>query len=311
MTTGRHSPTRLATGGDNAIAVTLGILGDEWNLWILRHAMADARRYGDWMAHGSISNSVLSARLASLTESGLFVQEQYSERPVRFEYVLTPRGRAVWPILIAMWAWEQEWAPASAAPLPTMHHTACGLDFDPRLGCRSCGNPADAHDVVAAFGPSGDWSRSVPTSVGRRRSQTGVQPSELLPHTMELLGNRWSASFLGALFLGAHRFRDFAERTGASPAIVSDRLRRFVELGVVKTRSNAERPDWRTYQLTPKGLAFFPVVILMIAWGQDWFEAPEGPALVLTHTTCGGPFHPELLCGACGQPLTGASIGIR
>ena len=273
--------------------------------------MADARRYGDWMAQGSISNSVPSSRLASLTESGLFVQGavQRAAGPLRV------RPHAPGPCGVADphrdGAWEQEWAPASEA-LPRRCTTPpAATTSTPRLGCRSCGNPADAHDVVAAFGPSGDWSRSVPTSVGRRRSQTAVQPSELLPHTMELLGNRWSASFLGALFLGAHRFRDFAERTGASPAIVSDRLRRFIELGVVEARSNAERPDWRTYQLTQKGLAFFPVVILMIAWGQDWFEAPEGPALVLTHTACGGPFHPELLCGTCGQPLTGASIGVR
>ena len=63
--------TQLEPGGPNAIAVTLGLLGDEWNLWILRHAVAGCRRYGDWIARGPISHAVLSARLATLADAGL------------------------------------------------------------------------------------------------------------------------------------------------------------------------------------------------------------------------------------------------
>ncbi|MGF7122862.1 hypothetical protein [Rhodococcus sp. AG1013] len=39
-------------GGDNALAIAFGLLGDEWNLWILDHALRAARRYSDWAGRG-------------------------------------------------------------------------------------------------------------------------------------------------------------------------------------------------------------------------------------------------------------------
>ncbi|MDL9948128.1 helix-turn-helix domain-containing protein [Gordonia sp. ABSL11-1] len=302
--------TRLSPGGDNAIAVTLGVLGDEWNLWILRHAIAGTRRYCDWFAHGTISHSVLTARLAGLTASGALVRQPYQQRPERFEYVLTERGRSVWPILLAMWAWEQQWSPDAGTALPRMHHRICDSDFVPLLICRACGKSVRRTDIPTSLGPSGDWSRSVPASIDRRRSARARHPAQFLPHTMELLGNRWSAAILGALFLGAARFVDFSRRTSAPPSIVADRLARFARLGVVETRASRERSDWPTYHLTAKGEAFFPAIAMMIDWGQHWFRAPEGPALILRHRSCGNGFRPELHCGACARPLHGRDIDI-
>ncbi|MBF6353024.1 helix-turn-helix transcriptional regulator [Nocardia higoensis] len=307
----QHTHTELPAGGDNAIAVTLGALGDEWNLWILRFAIQGCRRYGDWIARGRISNSVLATRLNQLTELNLFDRIQYSQRPVRYEYALTERGRGVWPILLMMWAWEQQWAPASPTPLPRMRHTLCGATFTPALTCAHCGQAATRHDVAASLGPSGAWSRSVPTSIARRRSTTANRPSEILPHTMELLGNRWSAAMLGALFMGARRFGALHDMTSAPPAMVADRLRRFQDLEVVTTEPNPVRPDWVTYSLTPKGEAFFPVITLMILWGQHWFRAPEGPAMVFTHRSCGAALIPRLACGHCARELHGDQVLIE
>ncbi|NMN99962.1 helix-turn-helix transcriptional regulator [Gordonia sp. TBRC 11910] len=303
--------TTLEPDGDNAIAVALGILGDEWNLWILRHAVQGAQRYGDWMGQGAISNSVLSSRLANLTEKGLFERVQYAQRPDRYEYVLTRRGAGVWTLLLSMWAWEQVWAPTSSPPLPEMRHLTCGELFSPMLICRECGKAVDVHDVVADLGPSGVWSRSVPASIARRRSAKAKQPSQMLAHTMELLGDRWSAAILGALFLGAHRFGEFSERTSAPPTMVADRLARFVRLGAVDTVPNPARPDWVSYRLTGKGLAFFPVVVFMITWGQRWFHAPEGPALIFTHRGTGHEFRPRLACDRCRVELTSGGVSIE
>ena len=49
----------------------------------------------------------------------------YQEHPVRAEYVLTHRGRSVWPVLVAMWAWELEWVPEHELPHPA--HAAPGV----------------------------------------------------------------------------------------------------------------------------------------------------------------------------------------
>jgi DNA-binding HxlR family transcriptional regulator len=127
---------------------------------------------------------------------------------------------------------------------------------------------------------------------------------------MALIGNRWSASLLGAAFLGATRFGEFEERMTAPPTIVADRLRTFTELGVLDCGPNPQRPDWIVYHLTDKGRAFFPVVACVLEWGQRWFQSPEGPALALTHTACGGPFRPRLECNRCRELLRGASVTV-
>ncbi|WP_232715335.1 winged helix-turn-helix transcriptional regulator [Gordonia metallireducens] len=307
----RDSFTSLEPGGDNAIAVTLGILGDEWNLWILRHAVEGAKRYGDWMREGAISNSVLSSRLGALTDKGLFDRVQYAHRPDRYEYVLTRRGADIWTVLLTMWAWEQTWAPPATPPLPRMRHIGCGEFLSPATTCGECGAGVEAHDVVAELGPSGAWPRSVPASITRRRSAGAKQPSQVIPHTMELIGDRWSAAILGALFLGARRFGEFSERTSAPPTMVADRLARFVRLGAIDTEPNPDRPDWVSYRLTPKGVAFFPVVVFMITWGQRWFRAPEGPALIFTHRGTGHEFRPRLACDRCGEELTASAVSIE
>jgi DNA-binding HxlR family transcriptional regulator len=301
----------LEPDGDNAIAVALGILGDEWNLWILRHAMQGARRYNDWIDRGQISNSVLTARLARLTELELFERVPYQHRPTRYEYRQTDLGRSVWPVLLAMWSWEQHWDAGAAALLPHMRHSVCGNVFTPTLLCDACREPADARDVVARIGPSGGWRRSVPAASNRRRSGDAARPPGVLPHTMELLGNRWSAALLGAAFLGATRYSEFAERMGAPPATVADRLRTFTALEVLRADPNPHRPDWVIYRLTDKGRAFLPVVVCMIDWGQRWFRAPEGKAVLLRHRACGRTFTPRLACGHCGDVLRARQIDIE
>lgn len=300
----------LAPASDNSIAVTLGLLGDEWNLWILRHSFQGAKRYSDWMGAGAISNAVLSSRLALLTDAGLFDRIRYRERPPRYEYRRTACGQELWSVLLSVWSWELQWAPDQGV-LPLMRHTTCDRHFTPVLECVACGRPAGARDVVAEMGPSGGWTRSVPAASSRRRSSGAARPPRVLPHTMELLGNRWSAAMLGASFFGAHRYSEFAERMQSSPTIVADRLRTFTELGVLRESPSTERADRVTYHLTEKGRAFFPVVAAMIVWGQRWFPAPEGDAITFTHTTCGDGFHPRFACSECGRELESHTVSVE
>jgi DNA-binding HxlR family transcriptional regulator len=296
------APTLLPAGGDNALAVSLGILGDEWNLWVLRYALQGARRYTDWMQHGTISSAVLTDRLRRLTEQGLLTTVAAPQRATRFEYELTARGRSTWPVLLSMWAWEHQWAP-KASGLPAMFHGACQCEFHPVLVCRRCMEPVLNSEVSVVMGPSGHWNRSIPAAAGRRRSRTSVRPTIVLPHTMRLIGNRWSSALLGSMFLGANRFRDFSERTGATPAIVADRLRQFKEVGVIVEQPSLDRADWVTYELSDKGAAFLPTVIFMFTWGQRWFRAPDGDAIDFKHARCGDTLDPLLACSECNAAL--------
>ncbi|GAB1818071.1 winged helix-turn-helix transcriptional regulator [Herbidospora sp. RD11066] len=300
-------PTLLEPGGTNAIGVTLGLIGDEWNLLILRHAVMGVRRYGEWRTALPISHAVLTGRLARLTETGVFEKAEYAGG--RLEYRLTKRGRDLWTVLLTVWAWESAWVPDHTEPLPVMIHRGCGSEFVPILACHACLDAVRPRDVTGEFGPSGTWERSVPVGSTRRRSAS--TEAGLFPQTMTLIGNRWSSAILGGAFQGLHRFRDFEQRLGAPPAVVADRLRVFRDLGIFEQAPSPDRADWTTYHLTDKGRAFFPVVVTAIAWGQRWFRAPEGPALIYRHRGCDQWFTPRLLCGKCGVSLRGHDVAVE
>lgn len=309
---GDGEPTLLPEGGQNAVGHSIGLIGDEWTLTILRYATAGVRRYNDFLEQLAISNSVLTNRLTRLAETGLLEKVAYQERPPRFEYRLTKRGRDTWPILLSIWAWEAAWVPEHPERLPTMRHTRCGQAFQPLLLCGACRKPVEPRDVTGDFGPAGGWERSVPAANTRRRSNSGSTATpELVPQTMALIGNRWSAALLGAAFLGAHRFKDFERSLGAPPTMVADRLRTFCDLGVLTVSPGLDRSDWLSYHLTAKGRAFFPVIMCTLDWGHRWFRSPEGRALVYRHTECRRTFTPRLACDQCRDPLRGSDVAVE
>ena len=287
----------------NAVARMLGLLGDEWTLLVIQQALMGATRYGEFQARLPISHSVLSSRLQSLTRDGLLTKRTYQTNPPRAEYLTTPRSRSLWPVLVSIWDWERHWVPDHAEGLPDMRHTACGGDFAPQLTCRSCGETVSEKDVVAQWGPSGSWARSVPTAATRRRSAADQRNGEagLFPQTMSVLGNRWAFALLVAAFVGISRFTDFQMQLGAPPGSIADRLSIFVANGVLAVANNR-------YRLTEKGRALFPVLISALQWAQRWFQAPEGTAVVLTHTACGRRFTAVLTCDQCTRPLRGTQV---
>jgi DNA-binding HxlR family transcriptional regulator len=292
----------VAASEPNAVARMLGQLGDEWTLLVLQQALMGATRYGEFQSRLPISHSVLSSRLRSLAEEGLLEPRVYQTNPPRREYLTTARSRSLWPVLVSIWDWERHWVPGHADDLPTMHHNTCGADFAPRLTCRSCGDDVTEKDVVAQWGPSGSWARSVPAVVTRRRSATGQ--AGLFPQTMTVLGNRWGFALLVAAFVGMSRFTDFQTQLGAPPGSIADRLSIFADNGVFVVADNR-------YRLTEKGRALFPVLISALQWAQRWFHAPEGPAVALTHTACGGRFTAVMTCDQCTRPLRGTQVSAR
>jgi DNA-binding HxlR family transcriptional regulator len=296
-------PTKLAVCQTNAVGRMLGLLGDEWTLLVIQQALMRANRYADFKARLPISNSVLTRRLRELTDDGLLDRRAYQSNPPRSEYLITPRGRSLWPVLLSIWEWERHWVPDHAERLPGMRHTVCGGDFAPVVTCRSCGATASEKDVVAQWGPSGSWPRSMPVASTRRRSGAHHRDGAagLFPQTMSVMGNRWAFALLVAAFVGLSRFTDFQTQLGAPPGSIADRLSIFTANGVLVAADNR-------YRLTEKGRALFPVLVLSLGWAQRWFRAPEGPAVILTHAVCGRRFEAVLECDQCAVRLRGADV---
>jgi DNA-binding HxlR family transcriptional regulator len=109
-----------------SIARTLDIVGDRWTILILRDLFVhQARRFQDFEASlPGLTPSVLSARIKELMAHGILASRLYSDHPPRPEYMLTRKGRALNPVLIALKAWGEQYAPAAPG--------AAGLESDLR-----------------------------------------------------------------------------------------------------------------------------------------------------------------------------------
>lgn len=310
MTTVDVEPVALDPAGPNAIGRLLGLMGDEWTILLIRESLLGARRYGDFTAALAISHAVLAGRLLSLQEAGLLRREVYQRNPIRAEYAPTEKIRTFWPILASIWDWERDWVDGAADTLPQMRHAVCGAFFSPELSCASCQQVATPQQVSVAWGPSGSWARSIPDGVTRRRGPSDEQRRQLGLHreTMQLFGNRWSSALISAAFRGLRRFSDFALALGISPAVLTERLRVFCAIGIFEARSPGDGSRRIEYLLTDKGKAFFPVVATSIRWSQQWFTAPEGPAVLMRHTVCGEPFVADLRCDRCRGRLRGSEF---
>ncbi|MFZ1062218.1 MAG: helix-turn-helix domain-containing protein [Acidimicrobiales bacterium] len=303
--------SETSVGSENSVAVALGLLGDEWNLLIIRLAFLGARRYKDWHDKLGIANSVLSSRLNGLIDAGVFVRVPYQKRPLRNEYRLTECGKDLWQVLLTIWDWESQWVKDRPVPLPPMVHLECGQEASPVLKCGKCKKLATVKNVRGAFGPSGSFERSVPRATTRRRSVTPDNGDYgLYSETISLIGNRWSATALATVFFGASRFTDFLQLMSAPPVIVADRLKTFCDIGVLQRIVPSSGSSRLEYRLTPKGHAVFPLILTFIHWGDQWFRAPEGPALIFTHLDCDSDLIPTLYCSKCDQELVRKQIGV-
>jgi DNA-binding HxlR family transcriptional regulator len=99
-----------------AVASTLDIVGDRWSLLVIRDLFAGKSTYSELLASSErMPTNILADRLKRLEEAGIIEKNAYQERPVRFAYTLTPKGRDMGEILIAIVRWGRKHIPGTVA----------------------------------------------------------------------------------------------------------------------------------------------------------------------------------------------------
>ena len=111
------------------IARSLAFLGDAWSLLILRDAHFGLTRFDQFRKSLGIAPTMLTRRLATLTEEGLLEKRLYSERPPREEYMLTAAGRDFLPVLIMIGAWGYQYR--GGGPLVRIQDVETGEEIKP------------------------------------------------------------------------------------------------------------------------------------------------------------------------------------
>jgi DNA-binding HxlR family transcriptional regulator len=125
-----------------------------------------------------------------------------------------------------------------------------------------------------------------------------------IARSLEVVGERWSMLILRSVFLGVHRFDDLRGALGITRSVLTTRLERLVDEGVLKRVPYQERPPRHEYRATAKGGELFPVVLHLLRWGDAHYPEPAGAPRVVEHAGCGGRPDDHLLCERCGEPLT-------
>jgi DNA-binding HxlR family transcriptional regulator len=123
------------------------LLGERWTLLLLRQVFLGTRRFEDFQTTMDISRSVLTERLAELVDEGVLRRVAYKDARTRYEYRLTDKGRALYPVMMALRDWGSQWMPPVDGPSFELRHHDCGGEVRAKVECTECGAELTARDV--------------------------------------------------------------------------------------------------------------------------------------------------------------------
>lgn len=130
------------------IARAASLVGDEKILLALRELFKGAQRFDQLQKSTGAATNILSNRLARMIEAGVVSKEPYQERPVRYEYRLTKAGVALFPVLLELWRFAEDWMPCAQQQPAVLRHKECGQLTRPGHTCSACGTAITVRNVA-------------------------------------------------------------------------------------------------------------------------------------------------------------------
>lgn len=147
-----------------SVARTLSIVGDRWTLLLLRDCFLGARRFDQFSESLGLSPHLLSIRLAKLVAADVLERRAYQQKPVRYEYRLTEKGRDLYPVIAGLVRWGDRWMADGEGPPVTLVHRDCGHATTPTLVCSECGDGIDPRNIRAELSARAGARHSTPPS---------------------------------------------------------------------------------------------------------------------------------------------------
>jgi DNA-binding HxlR family transcriptional regulator len=119
-----------------------------------------------------------------------------------------------------------------------------------------------------------------------------------IARTLALVGDRWTLLVLRDVGNGVGRFDELADHLGIARNVLSRRLARLVEGGLVKRTAYREpgARERQEYRLSGPGRELMPILVAFMAWGDRNVAGPEGPPAVVRHADCGAGVKVTLTC---------------
>jgi DNA-binding HxlR family transcriptional regulator len=285
------APSDAAALNAMLMAVRQGsdVVCDRWSLALLISAFLGDSRFAEFVRRTGLASRLATMRLRMLVEQGLMVRLPYSIRPLRHEYRLTNMGRGFHDVIVQMARWERNW---NAETMPAqMVAQICGGDVDPQMHCDACGAVATARDITLRVSRSDLAQKPVKQGLHRRSIISGSPAGTGLQHfsqSLDAFGDKWSIEILVCAFTGIKRFNDFRSSTDISANILSDRLSRLSDMGILAPAAGQREQG---YRLAAKGMDMYSVLVTLQDWSDNWLSQRYRSPVKLIHTACGKPFH--------------------
>lgn len=128
---------------------------------------------------------------------------------------------------------------------------------------------------------------------------------------VDVVGDRWSLLIVRDAFDGVRRFGDLQRSLGVARNILSDRLRKLVDAGILQTQAASDGTAYQEYVLTSKGKSLFPIVVALRQWGeQHLFERGERHSVLINKRT-GKPVAPMVPTDKDGSALPPDATAVR
>lgn len=128
-----------------------------------------------------------------------------------------------------------------------------------------------------------------------------------IAQAMSVIGDSWTLLLIRDAMRGSTKFEEFQQKTGASRAVISERLAHLVEHNVFERTQYEEHPPRFEYRLTARGKALQPVMMTMAHWAEAHLPKPTR-APKRRHTACGHHFKPVITCSECGETITPETV---
>ena len=141
-------------------------------------------------------------------------------------------------------------------------------------------------------------------------SEIGGQECSIA-RALAVVGDGWMLVILRDCFRGRRRFSEFEASTGAQATVVSDRLKRMVDIGILKRVEYQQYPSRHEYRLTQKGRDLYPALLMLSRWGDAYLDDGAGPPVEYIHTDCDHAADPRVSCGHCGDEIDVRSLQAR
>lgn len=286
---------------------SLEVLGDTPTLLVLEACWLGARRFDELRERTGLLKALLSDRLKRLVEAGLLDKHIYCKAPPRYEYLLTTKARDTYWITLMLLRWESGWGDDQGKIHVDLTHMTCGHRFVPEPACGHCNNTIDATQVDWEQGPGVGLMAPVYSRRRRQRDSTRGATS-LMDEAAQIMGDRWASLIMRSIFTGIYRFDDIRQDTAIATNVLAERLNWLQAIGVVRQRPYPSNPSRYEYHVTRKGVEYYPVLLMLMRWGDRYYVSPEGPPVILNHHGCGHPLDPQVVCSHCRAPVRAEDV---